>query len=205
MQPNTVRTTDSGPVQPVTPAASNRGKGSLMTRQTNYDPRWGRHGEALVLVANSGKARIFRRLGKRFAPELQELASLERPTAHLHARDLTTDLAGRRHSTAPPTSTSHRTVMHHGTASDYDPQAVEIERFAQQLAARLSELARHSPLEELVVIAEPRFLGVLRRKLPELLHQRVSREVTRDLTSAPIRPIAEAAFALPAAPPGAGG
>jgi protein required for attachment to host cells len=173
-----------------------------MTRQTNYDPRWARHGEAYVVVADSGRARIFKRTGKRFAPELTELEQLERPNAHAHARDLTTDLTGRRYATTTGAGIG-RAVMRHGTNSDYDPHAVEIERFARQVAARLMELTRQTSIEELVLIAEPQFLGVLRRELPETLHKLVSREVSRDLTNALTQPIAQAAFSLPAAPPSA--
>ncbi len=146
-----------------------------MTRQTNYDPRWARHGGAYVVVAASGRARILKRSGPRQAPQLLEIERLERDGAHLHARDLT------------------------------DPLAVEVERFARRLAARLLQLRQQDRVEELVLIAEPRFLGLLRRELPAALRDMVTREVARDLTAAQVEPIAEVAFALPDTPGGAGG
>jgi protein required for attachment to host cells len=156
-----------------------------MTRQTNYDPRWARHGGAYVVVAASARARILKRSGPRQgaatghgapAPQLLEVERLEREGAHLHAREL-----------------------------EYELHAVEVERFARQLTERLLQLGQQDRMEELVLIAEPRFLGLLRRELPAPLRQRVTREVARDLTGAADEPIAAAAFALPDSPGSAGG
>lgn len=176
-----------------------------MTRQTNYDPRWARHGGAYVVVAASGLARILKRGAARQAPQLLEIDRLERDNAHVHARDLTTDLTGRLNSTGARVSFGPRSTVRHGAQSDYDPHTVEIERFARRLTARLLQLRQQDRMEELVLIAEPRFLGLLRRELPAPLRQMVTREVARDLTAAEVAPIAEAAFALPDAPSGAGG
>jgi protein required for attachment to host cells len=139
-----------------------------MSRRTNFDPRWARRGEALVVVADGGRARILKREGRRYAPQLLELERLERSNAQRPARELT------------------------------EPQAVEVERFARQIATRLAQLARQWPIQELVLIAAPRFLGVLRRALSDPLRQFVTREVARDLTAALPQPIARAAFSLPA-------
>lgn len=176
-----------------------------MTRQTNYDPQWARHGGAYVVVAASGRARILKRSGPRRAPQLLEIDRLERDGAHLHARDLTTDLTGRLNTTGARVSFGPRSTMRHGAQSDYDPHAVQIERFARRLAARLRQLRQQDRMEELVLIAEPRFLGLLRRELAAPLRHLVTREVARDLTGAEIAPIAELAFALPDSPAGAGG
>jgi len=152
-----------------------------VTRQTNFDPRWARHGFAYVVVADGGRARIFRRSGPRSSSRLLEIGHLERPNAHRHARDLTTDLTGR-------------------VPSDYDPRAVEVERFARRLSARIAGLAQAERIEEMVLIAEPRFLGILRRELPEPLRQIITREIPRNLTASMPAPIARAAFELTAAP-----
>ena len=145
-----------------------------MTRRTNFDPRWARRGESLVVVADGGRARILKREGRRFAPQLLELQRFER-------------------SSAP------RMMARHGAQSDYDPHTVEVERFARQIATHLARLSRQLPVQELVLIAAPRFLGVLRRSLSDSLRRIISREVARDLTGALPQPIARAAFALRAA------
>jgi len=168
-----------------------------MTRQTNFDPRWARQGEAYVAVADGGRARIFKRNGPRASPHLLELDRLERATARQHARDLTTDLTGRVYTTGARVGFGPRTTARHGAQSDYDPHVVEVERFARDLAARLLKISQEDRMDELVLIAEPRFLGVLRRELPAPISALVKREVPRDLTGASESAIAEAAFALP--------
>jgi len=171
----------------------------FVTRQTNFDPRWGRHGSAYVVVADGGRARIFKRSGPRSSSQLLEVDHLERPSARLHARELTTDLTGRVPTTGTRVGAGPRVIARHGAQSDYDPHAAPVERFARQLSARIARLAQTERVEELVLIAEPRFLGILRRELPAPLRQRVTRELPRNLTAAMPAPIARAAFALPAA------
>lgn len=167
-----------------------------MSRQTNFDPRWGRHGGAFVVVADSARARILRRSGQVLAPQLLELERMECPDAHRHPRELTTDLTGR-NSGATRGRFGPRIVNRHGANSDYDPRTVEVQRFARQLAARLERLARSEPIERLVLIAEPRFLGLLREELSGPIRHVVTREVPRNLTTAVPQAIARAAFPTP--------
>jgi protein required for attachment to host cells len=169
-----------------------------MTRQTNFDPRWARHGGAFVVVADSARARILRRSGQRLTPQLLELERMECPDAHRHPRELTTDLTGRVNSGA--SLRGHygpRITARHGVNSDYDPRAAEVQRFARQLALRLERLARSERIERLVVIAEPRFLGLLREALSEPLRHVITREVPRNLTSAVPQAIVRVAFPTP--------
>lgn len=167
-----------------------------MTRRTNFDPRWAHRGGSLVVVADGGRARILRREGRRYASQLVEVERFERSNAHLPARELTTDLSGRVFS-GSRVGFGPRVTARHGAQSDYDPHVVEVERFARHIAARLARLAQRQDLQEIVLIAAPRFLGVLRRALSDPLRQIVTREVARDLTAALPQPIARAAFSLP--------
>jgi protein required for attachment to host cells len=168
-----------------------------MTRQTNFDPRWARHRSAYVVVADSTCARILRRSVERVAPRLQELERLERPNAHRHPRDLTTDVTGRVKRASLHVRFGPRIAGRSGADSDYDPRASEVQRFARQLAARLVRLARSDHIDKLVLIAEPRFLGLLREQLPELVRHVITREVARGLTAAMPQTIARVAFPLP--------
>jgi protein required for attachment to host cells len=168
-----------------------------MTRRTNFDPRWAHRGGSLVVVADGGRARILRREGRRYASPLVEVARFERSSAHLPARELTTDISGRVFSGGSRVGFGPRMTARHGAQSDYDPHLVQIERFARHIAARLAQLTQRQDVQEIVLIAAPRFLGVLRRSLPEPLRHRVTRELARDLTAALPQPIARAAFSLP--------
>lgn len=168
-----------------------------MSRQTNFDPRWARRGGAFVVVADSAQARILRRSGQRLTPQLHELERLECPDAHRHPRELTTDLTGRVNSASFRGRYGPRIMARHGANSDYDPRAVEVQRFARQLALRLERLARSERIERLVLIAEPRFLGRLREELSEPIRHVITREVPRNLTTAVPQTIARAAFPSP--------
>jgi protein required for attachment to host cells len=168
-----------------------------MTRQTNFDPRWARHPSAYVVVADSACARILRRSGQRVRPQLEELERLEGPNGHRHARDMTTDLTGRVYTAAFRPQFGPRISARHGADSDYDPRAIEVQRFAHRLAARLLRLSLRDHIDKLVLIAEPRFLGLLREELPEPIRHVVTREIPRNLTAAMPQTIARTAFPTP--------
>src|SRR5579863_3901669 len=89
-----------------------------------------------VLVADSGRARLLRLSGPRRHPSIEQEALYERPSAHLHARELTTDISGRVFESSGRGHTG-ATHTRHGTNSDYDPHAVEIERFVARIASDL--------------------------------------------------------------------
>jgi protein required for attachment to host cells len=165
-----------------------------MTRQTNFDPRWARPRTSYVLVADSGRARILKSTGRRLSPRLIEIERLERPTVHRMARELTTDLSGRVYGGGSRVKFGPRVSARSGAQSDYDPRTVEIERFARLLASHLARAQRRERIDELVLIAEPQFLGLLRRTLPEQMRRLISREVPRDLVAAQSAPIIRAAF-----------
>lgn len=76
------------------------------------------------------------------------------------------------------------THTRHGVASDYDPHPVEIERFIARIAQHLEVHHRAGHLSNLVLIAEPRLLGVLRARLPAEIHRLVTREIAGDYVHA---------------------
>ena len=99
-----------------------------------------------------------------------------RASAHLPARALTSDLTGRVFESSGRSGTN-ATRIRHGAASDYNPHTVEIERFVDRIARQLG-LHAAGELSALVLIAEPRLLGVLRARLPKELHKLVTHEIS---------------------------
>lgn len=149
-----------------------------------------------VVVADGGAARILHE------PEsgdprrkLEEVARLERASAHQPARELTTDRTGRVFDSGGRTGAGPQTRARHGAQSDYDPHAVEVERFARRVARQLDAERSRRRIDELVVIAEPRFLGVLRPRISAPTRRLVTREIPRDLVRAQPAQIRRAAFA----------
>jgi hypothetical protein len=100
-----------------------------------------------VLVADGGTARLLLVGGATGRKTLTEVATLERPTAHRPARDLVTDRTGRMFDSGGRTGRGAMTRTRHGANSDYDPHAVEVERFAKRIARRLDLERRREEME----------------------------------------------------------
>ena len=58
------------------------------------------------------------------------------------------------------------------------------QKFAGEIAEYLSECEAQGRFTELVLVAEPRFLGFLRARLPQRLKKLVRDEVNREYTQA---------------------
>jgi protein required for attachment to host cells len=138
----------------------------------------------LVLVADSGTARLLEFSGARGAEKLAEIAVLDQPAAHLPSRALVTDRTGRVFDSGGRTGHGPKTHARHGAQSDYDPHVEETERFARRVSRRLDVERRRDRFGGLVVIAAKHFLGVLRPELSAPTRKWITREVAKDLVRA---------------------
>jgi protein required for attachment to host cells len=162
-------------------------------------PRWPR---TCILVADSGTARILQATRSaaptgsvgRGAIVLKEIARLENPSAHLPGRALVTEGTGRVFDSGSRTGKGPMSHSRHGAQSDYDPHDIEVERFAKRLARRLDAERRRIGFEELIIIAGPRFLGVLRQQLSAASSRLVKREIDHDLVHSDALLIRRTAF-----------
>ncbi len=147
-----------------------------------------------VLVADAGRARLLRGgTGTGLAARrLVEVETLERPSLHAAKRDVTPGTTGRMSGYAARGRGGRLALTRHVTASDYDPHAGEVARFAKQLARRLDMIRRDGTANDLVLLAEPHFLGALRKELSTATRKVVSKEVSRDFTHADLRTIQRA-------------
>ena len=111
-----------------------------------------------ILVTDASRARLFeaglREVGwsllEEFAhPEGRELSREIRPSSPPGRMQQNKSPGGRRTSVEPRTT----------------PKEAETERFAQHLADRLDEATREHKLDNLVLVASPHFLGILKGKL----------------------------------------
>lgn len=145
-----------------------------------------------LLVADGGTARILA-LSDEGAWAFEPVAELSRPSAKLSRREMTTDAPGRvfaraSRGRAPGPGLGARSAA----SSDDDPHVVEVARFAKRVVARLERLRQSNRMNQLLMIVEPRFLGVLRAQLPASLRRRVTWELARDLVKADDKRIAAA-------------
>jgi protein required for attachment to host cells len=134
----------------------------------------------LVVVADSARARILGRKQKFSPPE--ELESLTHPESRLRRQDLVSDRPGTVHESRTPgeSQADPRT----------DPRDHEAELFARELAARLKQLRQRPGFDGLSLVAEPRFLGLLRRQLDAETLKRIQVEIGANLTREDVDTIA---------------
>ncbi|NKI36529.1 host attachment protein [Wenzhouxiangella sp. XN79A] len=132
-----------------------------------------------ILVADSAQARLFSRRAPR--AELVELQDWAHPESRLHGRDLESDRPGR-------VFASHG----HGQSDMQEtdaPHRKEAERFAGELADVLERARTQNRFERLTLVAEPRFLGLLRNRLSPETAGAVTRSLDLALTREPVERI----------------
>ena len=131
-------------------------------------------GAALVVVADSSRSRVFR--ADHPAAALQEQEDLVNPEARLHERDLVADSAGR---VGRRVREGGHSAFGGGTAKRH-----RVEEFAATVCRHIEQLLRQTGALRLYLLAEPEFLGLLRRRMPASVQQRISVEVGRSLARA---------------------
>ncbi|MGB7290531.1 MAG: host attachment protein [Candidatus Macondimonas sp.] len=125
-----------------------------------------------VVVADASRARLFRAETPR--GPLVELEDAVHSAARLQDQELLSDRAGR----AFDSQGKHR----HGMEAPTDPHDQEAQRFAHELAERLHVHHNAHDFDGLVLVAPPRFLGLLRGALDEQVAKQVLASFDRDLT-----------------------
>lgn len=108
-----------------------------------------------VVAAETGCARIFL-LENRVAP-LKEIDELSNPVARAHERDLISDRPGRAFDSAGQ--------GRHSMEPQVDPKQQEAIAFAKKINERLEQGRTRGDFEELILIAPPEFLGILRHNI----------------------------------------
>ena len=126
-----------------------------------------------IVVAQRAGAKIYARSTLRGALALQR--AIERPEGRLRKQGLTADRPGR--------TDAHGSVHHSPLGSDWDPMETEAMNFARSLAATLDE-GRSGAYDDLVLVAEPHFLGLLAGTLSRATADRVTDTIHKDLYDA---------------------
>jgi protein required for attachment to host cells len=149
-----------------------------------------------VVVADGGQARLLRVNGPARARHVVETEAVERPSLHAVTTESGAATDSKPHR--PPRGRAGQSELTattpHDTSSDYDPRAGEVIRFARFLSRRLDQLRQGGDVRDFILLAEPQFLGLLRKQLTEQTRQMVSRELPRDFVHADAEKILAAAF-----------
>jgi protein required for attachment to host cells len=124
-----------------------------------------------ILVADSTRARIFTTDSS--SSPLEEIEDFSHPEGRLHDREITSDLPGKIKSVGGGG---------HAFEQATDPKRHEDENFAHLVAQYLESAYNAKRFEQLLIIAAPTFLGLLRNHLHEQIKHRICFELDKELT-----------------------
>lgn len=112
---------------------------------------------------------------------LRYVGEMADPKAHLHDRDFKSDRPGRVFDHAAGGGQRRGAVAHHSTGGEETPRHHEAVAFAGRIVHSLETARNAHEFDGLVVIAGPRFMGMLRGAMPKPLSDLVVVEVVKDL------------------------
>jgi protein required for attachment to host cells len=133
-------------------------------------------GKLRIVVADQAEAVFYETASLR---EPHEIGRITNPAAQKQERELVTDRPGRGHSRYG----TGRYSMSNGSTARRE----YAERFARRIARRLDKARRSEEFSDLIVVAGPEFLGLVRENLPPLTRARVVHEVRKDLVRSPVQ------------------
>jgi protein required for attachment to host cells len=128
-----------------------------------------------IVVADQAEA-IFYDTGS-LAARPSEAGRLADPAARLHDRDFGSDRPGRTYESVGG--------ARHAIERENDPRQREAIRFAREIARALEEARRNGEYDQLIVVAGPSFLGLMRAELSPATKACVIHEVHKDLVHSP--------------------
>lgn len=126
----------------------------------------------MIVVADSTRARIF--TTDSVHSPLQEIETMAHPEGRLHDRDLTSDLPGKDAGTGGSGG--------HAYQGKTDPKKHELAEFAKCVADHLNDVRTANKLSNLLLVAEPAFLGELRAHLSSETNEKIVFELDKNLT-----------------------
>lgn len=132
--------------------------------------------QALVLVTDGRKTLFFRNHGDSNQIDLRTEAHEERDDADFN-RDLVSDAPG---------STNQSAGHGRSTYEETDFKQLDEDRWAHSAADEVNKRALASDFEALAIIAPPKTLGELRKKLHKEAARRVICEISKEMTGRPI-------------------
>lgn len=140
--------------------------------------------DAWVLVANSSEARLFRLDGQ----HLSMIEQFLHPDSRRKDQEITSDHSGHRETRSTGDAS---TAVYGSFPEPTDPQEFEFDRFARELSQTLDRHRTQNDFRELVLVAPPKFHGMLNKHMPDSLANCITHNVQKDYTSLPERELME--------------
>lgn len=126
-----------------------------------------------IVVADGAKAQLYRYQGPKAPLERIDDGELQ------HVNELSQDLVSDRPGRVFQSASHRRSAIEPAT----DPKEHQKHEFARRICAYLEGYI--SKIDNLILVAAPKVLGDLRRLLPDALKQKVTDELSKDLTNIP--------------------
>jgi protein required for attachment to host cells len=126
------------------------------------------------LITNSCRAQVF--IQTKSNGPLIEIKSMEHRESRLRNLDIDSDKPGR-------TQHGTRNGMRGSMEPRTTPKETERRLFAREVAECLSQIAFENPSNDIILVAPPQFLGLLRPLLPRHIASRIMRTIDKDLTT----------------------
>ena len=137
------------------------------------DPREERIFMTWVVIANAVECDIYKRIDK--GKDLQEITKLHHPRGRLSNQDLKEGKPGRSFESGP------KSYQRHTKETEVNPHNQEVTLFVRQIAGFLEHNRNTHNFNNLILIAEPHFLGLLNKNLNEKLLKMVTFSINKDL------------------------
>lgn len=126
----------------------------------------------MIVVADSTRARIF--TADTVSSPLIEIETMAHPEGRMHDRDITSDLPGK--------GLGGNGSGGHAYQSETDPKKYKLSEFAKRVADYLDTARCANKISNLLLVADPTFLGELRAQLSKETHKKVVFELDKNLT-----------------------
>ncbi|MDT8321343.1 MAG: host attachment protein [Xanthomonadales bacterium] len=133
-----------------------------------------------ALVADSGRARVLEIWRSPY--EIRLVREFHSKAEHTTSKELASDGSGRAYNVQGPST--------HSKEQRSDPHEQAEQAFCKALVDYLEQALQQNLLENLVVIADPKTLGRLRRAMGRSLQTRVTEELNLDLTGLDLNELA---------------
>lgn len=134
----------------------------------------------MVIVASRTGARLLTLAGP--GKPLQTWRELQHPEGRLMNREVNADRPGRVHDRVGP--------ARHAMAKEEPPHERSAADFAREVAQATEEARNAHAFDDVVLVAEPGFLGMLRQALDAVTNDRVRGTVQKDLAAVETRDLA---------------
>jgi protein required for attachment to host cells len=126
-----------------------------------------------IVVADSSRARVFEVANRE--KHLREIEDMVNPDGRANNRELESDAAGRYYGRG-------ERMQGHSAGTTINAVEHEVEWFAKRVSEYLDKARTENRYDALCVVAAPKFLGLLRENFTKETRNKVTEELSKDIS-----------------------